>query len=274
MMRRYGIVQGRLSNAPPNVLQHFPQENWTEEFSASENLRLSFIELLSERQFNNANPIWSSIGRETILSLNEQHSLDCESICSDYIIDHNMFAAGDHGVDNHLDEFIVVCRSLRVKKLILPLLEESAVNPSQFDLVAGKLRKLCQRVQSFGCEVAIESLLPAKELVDLIDLIGVRNVGVVFDSGNRINKTEKIYDEVLTLGDKITHVHVKDKNSANQNVLLGTGNVDFVELFSALRDIHYSGAFVFETHRGRSPQRTARYNVQLCEFFMNEVGFE
>ena len=61
--------------------------------------------------------------------------------------------------------------------------------------------------------------------------------------------------------------NLKDKNSDNANVLLGTGLVNFESVFFALNDIDYSGPYTFETTRGSNPINTAKYNMNLVNFF-------
>ena len=273
-MRKYGIVQGRLSAVPQGMLQCFPQETWQEEFEACREIGLEFIELLSERQFNEFNPLWSEGGRNEITNTVTKNQLEIYSICSDFIIDHNLFSSDSELVDSHMEIFFEVCAGLEVPKIILPLLEESSVSVGHFDAAAEKLRKICDAAEQFNAEIVVETLLPANDLLDLIKICNRTNLGAVFDSGNRVNFKEHIYDEVCTLGDYISHVHIKDKNDVGENVLLGTGNVDFAELFSGLRDVNYKSAYVFETTRGRDPLETAIYNVTLCEFFRKEVEFE
>ena len=65
---KLGIVQGRLTRSSNNQLQCFPKK-WDKEFEYSKNLKISFIELLSERKHNPHNPIWSEKGRAKLLKL-------------------------------------------------------------------------------------------------------------------------------------------------------------------------------------------------------------
>ena len=55
----------------------------------------------------------------------------------------------------------------------------------------------------------------------------------------------------------------KEEDQKNSNVLLGTGLVNFENVFYALRDIQYDGPFTFETTRGSSPLNTAKYNINF-----------
>jgi sugar phosphate isomerase/epimerase len=66
-------------------------------------------------------------------------------------------------------------------------------------------------------------------------------------------------------------VHIKDKNSNNENVLLGTGLVNLESVFYALNDIKYNGPYTFETTRGSDPINTAKYNMNLVNFFKSNA---
>ena len=66
-------------------------------------------------------------------------------------------------------------------------------------------------------------------------------------------------------------VHIKDKNAANENVLLGTGLVNFRDVFEALHDVGYAGPYTFETNRGKNPTRTAAYNLRFARYFHSEA---
>ena len=53
-------------------------------------------------------------------------------------------------------------------------------------------------------------------------------------------------------------------------MLLGTGLVDFSKVFQSINNINYGGSYVFETTRGRDPLKTAAYNMQLVDFFLED----
>ena len=108
-----------------------------------------------------------------------------------------------------------------------------------------------------------------KYYVKLLDLINMPNVKVVYDTGNRVAFGHDLAGDIRLLGDAIGHVHIKDKNNAN--VLLGTGLVNFENVFYALNDVGYSGPYTFETTRGSNPVSTAKYNMNLVNFFKDNA---
>ena len=67
------------------------------------------------------------------------------------------------------------------------------------------------------------------------------------------------YKEILNLKKYIWHIHLKDKNWRGQNVILGSGSVNFNFIFNAIKKIKYKGKYTFETNRGNKPIKT------MCE---------
>ena len=103
-------------------------------------------------------------------------------------------------------------------------------------------------------------------LLEIIRKESPTHLAVVFDTGNTVAHGHDIYNEIVILGDLISHIHLKDKDLNNENVLLGTGLVDFYSIMQSLNEINYSGPFTFETHRGRDPIATAIHNRNFIEF--------
>ena len=65
--------------------------------------------------------------------------------------------------------------------------------------------------------------------------------------------------------------HIKDKNMEDQNVILGTGKVNFLEVFRALKKINFTKSFTFETRRGLDPINTCKFNINFINFLYLEA---
>ena len=74
--------------------------------------------------------------------------------------------------------------------------------------------------------ICLETILTGEELLELLSLINLPNVKIVYDIGNRVAFGHNLSSDIRLLGNKIAHVHIKDKNKNNENVLLGTGLVN------------------------------------------------
>jgi sugar phosphate isomerase/epimerase len=118
---------------------------------------------------------------------------------------------------------------------------------------------------SLGLETGQET---ASALVQLLQKLKRRNVGVNFDPANMI-----LYDKgdpiaaLRTLGPWIRQVHIKDARRTKvpgtwgEEVAVGTGEVDWRAFFTTLRELNYTGDFVIEREAGSqrvADIRTAR----------------
>ena len=271
MPTKFGFSQGRLT--PSNQLQRFPSEAWQLEFGHAQKLGITFIELLTERQFNKDNPVWSMAGRQEIVDVCAATNCEIYSICIDYIIDHSMLDDISRSTLNHIDEVLFAAADLGCKIVIFPLLEESNLDLNSVDQFVEVFRELSVKALKYDLTICVESLMKASDLVAFLERVDQDNVKAVFDTGNRVIARDgnDLHAEILHLNKFIKHIHIKDKNSEGENVILGTGLVDFRSVFSALRDIGYQGPLNFETTRGRDPLKTAAFHMSLCEFFKSEV---
>ena len=98
-------------------------------------------------------------------------------------------------------------------------------------------------------------------------------IGCVYDTGNRALTAKNMPDEIKTLAESINHIHLKDRDKKNNNIIIGTGIVDFVEIFKTLKEINYLGSFAFESNRGRNVVETASHNLNYINFIMKEVNY-
>ena len=261
---RYGMVQGRLTQSPPNQLQWFPQDLWEDEFKTAAILGVSYIELIAETQHNSKNPIWSNNGVLKIQQLVQDNDLTHHALCNDFIIENSIL--DDKVIQQNID-LIKQGEKLGVEKYVMPFFEKSELNSKNMHDFIEPIRKVAKEAYDSNMITCLETIMTGEELVELLKLINLPFVKIVYDTGNRVAFGHDLPHDIRLLDDKIAHVHIKDKNKKNENTLLGTGLVDFEQVFYALKDINYHGPFTFETVRGKDPVKTAIYNMQLVEFF-------
>ena len=260
----FGMVQGRLTQSPPGCLQWFPQESWQDEFNTASDIGVNYIELIAEVKHNVENPIWTNDGISEIKQLVRSNNLTLHALCNDYIVEHSFL---DERTIQQNIKLLEQVKKLGIEKYIMPFFESSELTMDNMQEYVDPLRKIAKVAHSGNITVCLETILTGKELIDLLSLIDYPNVKAVYDTGNRVAFGHDLAGDIRLLSDYIAHVHIKDKNSDNENVLLGTGLVNFENVFDALHDINYSGPFTFETVRGSNPIETAKYNISLVSFF-------
>ena len=79
-----------------------------------------------------------------------------------------------------------------------------------------------------------------------------------------------LYEDVLSFGKHIGHIHIKDKNNEKKNVKLGNGIVDFKKFFNCLKKINYNGNITLETPREKNFIQSAKNNYKFVKKFITE----
>tara|TARA_B100000401_G_C52807052_1_gene721638 strand:- start:637 stop:1461 length:825 start_codon:yes stop_codon:yes gene_type:complete len=267
----FGIIQGRLTQSPPNCLQWFPNDSWEDEFRSASKLDIDFIELIAEISHNPENPIWSDTGIKKISELCEKNELSVYSLCNDYIINNsfNEIATFQQNI-----KLIEQCKKLKIKKYILPFFNKSEMNVKNQDTFVKNLLKIADFADNYKIQILLETIMNGEELMNLLKRLNHENIKIVFDTGNRVAFGHNLPEDIKLLGNNIEHVHIKDKDIKHNNVILGTGLVNFNHIFKSFRKIKYNGAYVFETTRGNNPLNTAAYNINFSRFFIENSKME
>ena len=265
----FGIVQGRLIESPAGLIQYFPKDNWEDEFSIASSLSIENIELIADREYNSNNPIWTDEGINELINLSLKKHVNIHTVCNDHIINYSLINNND--ILNQNLRLIKISKKLNCNKYILPFFEESELNMSNFKEFIKPLRIIAEACQKANLILCIETILNGKELLVLLNEINHINVKVVFDTGNRIAFGHDLYQDIILLNNHIEHIHIKDKNINNENVLLGSGLVNFLQVFKALNNINYKKSYTFETVRGSSPTNTCKHNISFINYFYNEA---
>ena len=108
-------------------------------------------------------------------------------------------------------------------------------------LVIEKFKRLAPIAERKKKILAIESRLSAEDHLKMINVIDSDAVRVYYDTGNSHQMGYDIFHEMKLLGRRmIPEVHIKDR------VRLGTGEIDFTEVWATLQKINYEGWLVLE----------------------------
>lgn len=145
---------------------------------------------------------------------------------------------------------------------------------AQYLRMVDRLRDICDALGAKGITLVMETgQEKAEALIEFIDAVGRKNIGVNFDPANMIlyGVGEPI-DAVALLKERITHVHMKDaKWSAKpgqdwgEEVVLGTGQADIPRIVSKLRAQGYKGPLVIEREAGNQRLADIQEAARLLE---------
>jgi len=260
-----GVVQGRLSYAGKK-LQFFPKYPF-QEFKIASKIGYDFIELFGERNKSFKNPIWSNNGIEKYLKISKKSGVKLFSFCDDYIINHPLSSK------RTLDEILNILprlNKLKIKKYILPLYGKSKINLKNKNKIYKNLSIISHICQQYNIELLIESNMSPEEFNILKKNINSKNCFFLFDTGNRILLKSNPIKDIYKFKRNIKHIHLKDKNIYNKNVIFGEGEVNFKSIFVALKKINYKESFTIESQRGQNIELQATKNYFFFKKLINK----
>jgi inosose dehydratase len=131
-------------------------------------------------------------------------------------------------------------------------------NPQADDATFDSLDKLCEEFQvriaihNHGPGALYDTIESVKKVVDGRHKL----IGACVDTGHFLRSKEDPVKAVYELGPRVYGVHVKDeakREKQSHNVVIGTGHLDLVGLFKALRDVKFpaDGALSLEYEANR-----------------------
>jgi sugar phosphate isomerase/epimerase len=259
-----GIMQGRLSQAPKNKLQFYPKDPLMEILNAKK-IGLDYIELFSEEKFNSKNIIWNNNDLKNFILLANQNKIKIYSFCDNYVINNSIFKKQ---TQKYLENLLKILKGIRIKKFVLPLYEESEINEKNYIKFLTILKKISILCSKYNIVFTIECNLNSKIFKILKKIINRKNFYITFDTGNQFLKNVNFFDEVLLYKKDIAHIHLKDRDKFDKNVLLGKGLVNFKNFFLNLKRIRYKGSFSIESTRGKNFLNSAKKNKQFFHSMM------
>ncbi|MFU2191480.1 sugar phosphate isomerase/epimerase family protein [Methanobacterium sp. MZD130B] len=129
------------------------------------------------------------------------------------------------------------------------------------------LKELSSYAQDCGVCMCVENMpkidgLLFQDLEDLNLLLEEINAYMTLDVGHAHNSGFSASD--MLCYPLIKHVHLSDNDGTwDQHNALGTGNIDFVELFKSLNDVKYDGVLVVEVKNTTDVVRSLKFSENM-----------
>jgi len=247
MLNAIGIRQGRL----------LPASAPTSEFEIARGCGFRFIEWLCPAADLERNPIWTEHGQTEIRERMAATGIEVVSLCADYFMTYSLIrisAAEQRQRADVLTTLIERLAAVGGSILVVPILEGAAIRQrEEFIEVREALDGPIQVAAAHHVTLALETDLPAAEVVELVGRSPHRSLGVCYDTGNSAAQGCNVAQDIQTLAPYLTLVHIKDRRRNGISVPLGQGAADFKAFFGAARSAGYAGPLVLETPPGNIP---------------------
>ncbi len=249
-----GILQGRLSPSQDGRFQFFPPK-WEEEFSVAARLGFSAIEWLVDWPDWETNPILDPKMTEKIFDVTERTGIPVNSLCGDYFMKYRL--AGKEAKTSETVAIELVQAAARVTKqklLLLPLLEQNTYSTEdERTEVVTNLSPAVREAERLGVRIGFETEMPISELVHFLDRFDSSAVGVYYDIGNCTSYGFNCSQDLLSLGNRVFGVHIKDRKVGSpQSLSLGMGDANIHDCLRVLTEIEFHGVPIMQAWRGEN----------------------
>lgn len=118
------------------------------------------------------------------------------------------------------------------------------------------LRHFGKLAAKYDIKIAVENLFQGRfysnveELIGLVEGVALDNVGYCLDSGHANLDHVDIPETIRRMGSKLFEVHLHDNNGKeDQHLPIGFGNLEWISIIRALKDIGYQGTATYEFFR-------------------------
>ena len=116
-----------------------------------------------------------------------------------------------------------------------------------------------------GSEVSYEwvSSVTGADTLDTTNfsILNSINITVNYDIGNSAALGFDSSEELMAYGDRITDIHIKDRELGGGPIILGEGNANFEKFFDKLKEFNYEGPFIMQAYRDEDGVKI--FNSQL-----------
>ena len=253
-----GIMQSRLSPVDLNKgYQYWPEMWWDNEFLLAYKYGFSHVEWIYDDNPNNL--LNTDKGIAQILDIVKKTNVTVPCICADYFIKHPFWDVTQTTQNiKKLNMLIMHGFRLGVKNITLPLVEQSSLLGNDimttFDKQSELLDALRPCLDIAGrhmINICLETdLKPFAELKGLIARGGSDRLGICHDTGNLMEQGYDPVDAFSVYYQYVKHIHLKDKiRFERPNVEIGTGEVNFRNLFNVMAGVKYDGTVTFQCSR-------------------------
>lgn len=248
-----GVMQGRLLPKYEGRYQAHPLGYWQDEFAKAQEFGLDLIEFILDHNDWEQNPLMSEAGIQAIQKISDQTGVGVKTVCADYFMQaplHSENASTGEQSLKVLNTLLNHGHRLGITDVVIPCVDQSSLaDEAQQQRFVKNLTPVLDLAERVNINLSLETDLPPKAFLQLLEQFPSQRVSVNYDTGNSAALGYDPAEELQTYGDRVTDIHIKDRQLNGGPVMLGTGNTDFEKFFTALKTLSYQGPFIMQAFR-------------------------
>ena len=268
MTNKIGFMQGRLSPLVDGKIQAFPWDTWQQEFPTAHDLGLGLMEWTLDQDLLYQNPLLTPQGQQEIRTLCQAYRIAIPSLTGDCFMQAPFWKATADERASLEEDFLAVaraCAAIGIQMVVVPLVDNGRLEDTrQEDAVVDFMLAQADLFRALGLRIIFESDFIPAELARFIARLPADDFGINYDMGNSAALGYLPVEEFAAYGDRIVHLHVKDRVLGGTTVPLGTGNVDFPTVFGLLRNADYAGCLIMQTARAKDGDHAGKLQQYMA----------
>ena len=253
MIKEVGIMQGRLLPKYNNKYQAHPFGYWQEEFNIAKNVGVSYIEFILDYNDYQSNPLMSNLGISEISEVIQKSGIGVKSICADIFMEAPLHSENNSAANTSIDILLKLIKNaakLGITDIVIPCVDQSRLRGTNDQKrLLENLQQPIELATKLKINLALETDLPPIPFLDLLNKFNADVVKVNYDIGNSASLGFDIIEEFKLYGDRISDIHIKDRELGGGSVELGMGNANFTSFFEVFASIDFKGPIVMQAYR-------------------------
>lgn len=253
MIKNFGIMQGRLLPKFHNRYQAHPLGYWKDEFIIAKEIGLSYIEFILDHNDYEENPLMSDSGIKQIQNTIKKTGLGVRSICADIFMEAPLHSENKYISSTSKEillKLIVNASKLGVTDIVIPCVDQSTLKgENDQNRLIKNLVESIELANKLKINLALETDLAPLPFLELLNKFESDIVKVNYDIGNSASLGFDIYEEFKLYGNRISDIHIKDRELGGGSVELGDGNANFTSFFEVFSKIDFKGPIVMQVYR-------------------------
>jgi len=274
MKNKIGVMQGRLVPKYQGRYQAFPIGMWQDEFKVAQECGLDLIEFILD--FNDAeeNPLLKSGGVDEILATSQETSVSVKTICADYFMEAPLHSSDGKLAEESfkiLERLLEAAKVLKITDIVIPCVDQSSLKTEEVvNRFIKQIIKIIPTIEKQNINLSLETDLPPKPFIQLLERLNSKNITVNYDIGNSAALGFDSDEELEVYGDRITDIHIKDRVLDGGPVALGEGNADFTKFFNKLKKFNYQGPFIMQVYRDNEGVEIFKKQLSWIKKYLND----
>ena len=253
MFKEIGIMQGRLLPKYKGRYQAHPVGYWEDEFFIAKNLDLNYIEFILDYNNYEHNPLTFDKGINKISNIIQKTSVGVKSICADYFMEaplHSSLKIVSEKSITILNKLIINANKIGVSDIVIPCVDQSSlINEIDKKRLINNLNKSIELAYKYNINLALETDLHPQKFLDLLNEFDSKQITVNYDIGNSASLGYDIFEEFECYGERISDIHIKDREFGGGSVFLGSGSANFSLFYKNFSSINFDGPIIMQAYR-------------------------